>query len=311
VINIDAMNLGELRHASHTVGLLALLALGTCTNEVPVHTCVVQEDCPASLSCLQGICEASTLPNVELLSPEDGMVYAWMDDGTVHTEILNIAATDLILRPKAESSERVLGEGYLVVFVDEIEVATIDSGDLGGGVQIEITFEDSPGVHRLRVQARLNDGTDYDNLEGSARTLIWVDDGLEHVALRRPWPGDAFSLEQQLVEIEVAVMDGSAITLAPPGSGEQHVKIYEDAEPFELCVTDPMCLYPYIAIVPSSDDEFGPALLHESDAGTASLTAVVMNDDHTPYTYTDGMGMERYVYSSIEILRTDEVAAGD
>jgi hypothetical protein len=300
------MNLGELRHAPHTVGLLALLSLGACTNEPPIHTCEVQEDCPASLSCLQGLCEAMTLPNVELLNPEDGKVYPWMDDGTAHTEILVISASDLILRPKDESSDRILGEGYLVVFVDEVEVATIDTGDLSGGVQVEITFEDTPGVHRLRVQARLNDGTDYDNQGGSVRTLIWVDDGLQHVALRRPWPGDAFSLETQLVDVEVAVM-GNAITIGPPSSGAQHANIYYDSEPFDMCIMDPLCFYDFNGLVPSNDDAFGPLYLPESEEGPVSLTAMVMNFDHLAYTYTDEMGMERYVYSSIEILRTDDV----
>jgi hypothetical protein len=299
------MKLGELRHTSHIVGLLALFSLAACTNETPVHTCEVQEDCPASLSCLQGICEAMTLPDVQILNPEDGRIYMWKDDGTAHTETLSIAASDLISSPKAESSERVVGEGYLVVFVDEIEVATIDTGDFSGGVQMEITFEDSPGVHRLRVQARLNDGTDYDNQGGSARTLIWVDDGLEHVALRRPWPGDAFSLESQLIEAEVAVMDGGAITIGSPSSGNQNVKVYYDEEPFDMCLMEPVCSNDYNGIVPSNEDEFGPVLLPASGAGPVTLTALVHNFDHIPYTYTDEMGMERYVYSSIEILRTD------
>lgn len=299
------MHLSELRHASWTTGLLAVLSLAACTNESEVHTCVVQEDCPASLSCLQQVCEEITLPRVEILSPEDGLIYPWKDDGTAHTEVISISATDLILRPKAESSERVLGEGHLVVFVDEVEVATIDSGELSGGVAVEVTVEDSPGVHRLRVQARLNDGTDYDNREGSARNLIWVDDGLEHAALRVPWPGDAFSLEQQLIDAEVDVLSGGAITIGSSSTGQQHVHVFYDAEPFDLCIMDPLCLVSYVGDVPNDGDEFGPVLLLESDVGQDSLTVLVTNADHTPYTYTDGLGMERFVHSSIEIVRTD------
>lgn len=284
--------------------MLALLVLGGCTTETEVQTCAVQADCPASLSCLQGVCEAIPLPQVEILSPEDGMIYPWMDDGSVHTETLNIRASDLVLRSMAESSERVLGEGHLVVFVDEVEVATIDAGDAAGGLQLEVTFADSPGVHRVRVQARLNDGTDYDHPDGSARNLIWVDDGHEHVALRVPWPGDTFSLEEQLVDVEVAVMNG-AITIGPPSSGQQNAKVYHDALPFDMCLTDPGCLNSCNGIVPSDDDEFGPLLLPESDGGTETLTALVNNSDYTVYTYVDEMGMEQVVYSSIEILRSD------
>jgi hypothetical protein len=300
----------ELRHTSWILGSIAALLLAACTDEPEIHTCVVQDDCPAALSCLQQVCEAITLPSVQILNPEDGLVYPWMNDGSVHTETLSISATDLTLRPKAESSERVLGEGYLVVFVDEVEVATIDTGDLGGGVQMEISFEDSPGVHRLRVQARLHDGSDYDNLEGSARHLVWVDDGLEHVALRVPWPGEAFTLEEQLIDGEVAVMGGGAIMIGPSSTGLQHTFIYYDAEPFDMCLMDQLCFLDYEGIVPSEDDEFGPVLLSESDAGTFSMTATVVNFDHTFYMYTDEMGMQRYVHSSIEIERTDNFVAG-
>jgi hypothetical protein len=304
------MNLRELRHASWALGSLALLSLGACKEDPEVYTCVVQEDCPASLSCLQQVCEAIALPRVEILNPEDGLIYPWMNDGAAHTEVLSIVATDLTLRPKAETSERVVGEGYLVVFVDEVEVATIDTGDLSGGIQMDIAFEDSPGVHRLRVQARLNDGTDYDNREGSARNLIWVDDGLEHVALRVPWPGEAFSLESQLIEGEVDVMGGGPIVIGAPNTGLQSTHVFLDSEPFDMCIMDQLCFLSYEGIVPSSEYEFGPILLHESDPATVSLTVAVVNSDHTLYVYTDGMGMQRYVHSSIEIERTDNFVAG-
>ena len=39
--------------------------------------------------------------------------------------------------------------------------------------------------------------------------------------------------------------------------------------------------------------------------GLRRMSVLVANFDHTPYTYMDGMGMEQYVYSSIEIVRTD------
>jgi hypothetical protein len=300
------MNLSDVRHASWTVGLLALLSLAACgPEESVIHTCVVQADCPASLSCLQQVCESVTLPNVQILSPEDGLTLPWMDDGAEHIATLSITATDLILRPLAESNEKVIGEGHLVVFVDEVEVATIDEGDLSGGVALEIAIADTPGVHRLRVQARLNDGSVYDNLEGSDRKLMWVDDGLEHVALRTPWPGDAFPLESLLINAEVAVMGDSAITIGPPASGNKHVHVfYDEGEPFTDCITNQICFLSYEGLVPSDSDEFGPVAFPPAAAGMARLTAIVMNADHTAYTYTDGMGTEQYVYSSFTIERS-------
>lgn len=292
---------------ARTFGLLALLSLGACTTEPEVHTCEVQEDCPASTFCLQQVCETTPLPSVHINNPEDEIPYPWKNDGTAHTVMLDIVASNLTLRPLAESSERVVGEGHLVVFVDEVEVATIESGDVQGGVQMEITVEDTPGAHRLRVQARLNDGSDYDNEDGSARNIMWVDDGLQHVALREPWPGDEFSLEAQTFNAEIAVL-GDEIAIGPPTSGLQHVNVYVDAdEPFEDCIVEPTCFFDYEGIVPADDDPFGPVYMPESAAGPATLTVVVMNSDHTLYTYMDEMGMERSVYSSIQIERTDEV----
>jgi hypothetical protein len=296
----------SLRCASWTLGLLALLSIGACTSDPEIHTCVVQEDCPASLFCLQQVCESTPLPSVRIVFPEDSTLYPWKNDGTAHSEMLMVQATDLTLRPQSESSERIVGEGYLVVFVDEVEVATIEDGDLASGVWMDITFEDSPGVHRLRVQARLNDGTDYDNREGAARSLIWVDDGLQHVAFRRPWPGDVFPLEEQAIEAEVAVM-GGAIEIGPPESGLLHGKVYYDAEPFDECLMNPSCYVDYRGIVPSDDDEFGPVFLPRADAaGTVDLTVAVSTAYHEIHMYEDGMGMERTVYSSIQIERSDD-----
>jgi hypothetical protein len=292
------------RFAAWTIGSLALLSLGACTTEEVDHTCAVQEDCPASLYCLQQVCQSIALPHVQIFNPEDGLPRPWKNDGTPHTELLVIAATDLVLRPLAESSERVVGEGHLVVFVDEVEVATIDTGDVSEGVQIQIEVDDIPGVHRVRVQARLNDGTPYDNPEGSDRHLMWVDDGRPHVALRDPWPGDRFSLEGQLIDGDVAVFGGD-ISIGPPASGEQHTFIFHDAEPFDECIMNPVCASSYVGVVPNDQDPFGPILLEASGAGVATMTVLVVNADHTPYTYTDEMGMPQYVYSSIEILRTD------
>jgi hypothetical protein len=302
------MHVASLRFAAWTIASLALLSLEACANEEVVHTCVVQEDCPASLSCLQQVCESITLPHVQVRNPEDGLIYPWNNDGMGHTQIVDIRASDLVLRPLAESSERVLGEGHLVVFVDEVEVATIDSGDLSEGVQVEITIDDTPGVHRLRVQARLNDGTDYDNREGSVRNLMWVDDGRPHVALRLPWPGDAFSHDEQIIDGDVAAI-GDGISIGS-NSGQQHTFIFYDSEPFDECLMNRVCFLSYVGVVPNDEDPYGPIWLEESAANTGTLTVQVMNFDHTPYMYTDEMGMQQRVHSSIEIVRTDDAPAG-
>jgi hypothetical protein len=289
------------------LSIVCLAGLSGCLTNVPdpelggVYACVAQEDCPGTQSCLQQTCEAIELPNVQILSPEDGQPFTF---GEPHNLILSISATNLVLRPLAESNEAVPGEGHLVVFVDEQPPLTVDTGDLSGGVQMEISVEDIPGVHRLRVQARLNDGTNYDNETADARNLIWVDDGREHVALRKPWPGDTFTLDSQLIDAEVAVMDDSGITIGPPNTGVQHVHVFYDEtlQSFPACIADSLCFQAYEGIVPSNDDTFGPVLLPAAGAGPVSLVAVIMDFEH--FIYLEN-GTDP-IYSSIDILRSND-----
>jgi hypothetical protein len=287
-------------HHSFAVPSLCLMLSGCLTNTPDptlggVYACVEDTDCPESLSCLQQVCESIELPRLQILNPEDTETYPF---GSEHNDILSVSGTNLTLRPRAASSEAVPGEGHLVVFVDEVEVAVIDSGDISAGVQVAITIPDMPGAHRVRVQARLNDGTDYDNADASARNLVWVDDGREHVALRKPWPGEVFGLESGLIDAEVATLGGIAI--GSPNTGNEHVHVYYDAV-FPACLTDPACDAGYNGVVPSNDDSFGPVLLPASAAGMVTLTAVVAEADHT--TYVDEMGDR--VFSQIQILRSD------
>jgi hypothetical protein len=284
-----------------SVAACLALSLGACLTNIPdpelggVYACLVDEDCPGTQSCLQKTCEAIDLPHVEILSPEDEQPLPF---GTAHDVVLSIAATDLVLRPRSQSAAAVPGEGHLVVFVDDEMVEEIDTGDLSGGVQMNITIPDTPGAHRIRVQARLNDGTDYDNTGATARNIVWVDDGRQHVALRTPWPGDKFTLDQQLVNAVAAGFNG--IEIGAPKTGVQHVHVfYGDA--FPACFEDPNCMAGYAGIVPSNENDFGPLNLPAAGAGMVTLTAVVMNPDHT--LYHDDMGEP--VWSQIEILRSN------
>lgn len=312
--------------AIQLTGLLFSLGLSGCLTNVPepdiggVYACVVEEDCPAPLSCLQQVCEALELPHVEILNPEDGKPYNLKAEGTgPHEEFLSISATNFKLRPLAESQEAIPGEGHLVVFVDDQEVAKVDSGELSGGVQVPITFANVGGVHRISVQARLNNGTNYDNPDARARTMIWVNDGKKHVAFRLPWPGDSFPVDEQLINAEVAVFDPAPtnkLTIGPPNTGKQHVHVFYD-ESFPLCIDTPACVVSYEGIVPSDMDDFGPVLLPSSGVGKVSLTAVVMISDHTIYRYPDplwvpdpempdGMAPLIPIFSSIDIMRTED-----
>ena len=285
--------------------LLSLLFLGGCLTNTPdpaaggIYACVEDSDCPGTQACLQQTCEAVALPVLEIFSPEDEKPYTFTNDGVDHPEVLSVNATDMVLRPLSESSEAVPGEGHLVVFIDEAEIGIIDSGDLGAGVQIEFGVPDVPGVHRIRVQARLNDGTDYDNEGGAARNLVWVDDGNEHVALRSPWPGQVFSLEAQTIDAEVAAF---GIEIGSPDDELEHVHIYY-GKSFPACLDkdiDPLCEAAYSGVV-SNDDSFDPVILPDASAGMVTITALVAEFDHTSYVDDEG----NPVFSEIQVLRSN------
>jgi hypothetical protein len=290
---------------------LALSVLSGCLTNVPdpelggVYACAVQEDCPETLSCLQQVCEAIELPQVNVFNPEDGKKYPFVEGGTV-TEIISVSATNLVIRGLSESAEGVPGEGHIVIFIDEVEAGVIDSGNLSSGVQMEIEIPNTPGVHRIRAQARLNNGIDYDNETAAARRLVWVDNGRKHIALRKPWPGDEFTVEDLLIDAEVALLDPmDQIVIGPPNTGNFHVHVFYD-ESFPACVTDNACQARYNGIVPNDEtddtNQFGPVLLPASGAGEVELTAQVMDSEH--FAYFDELGEP--VYSSITILRTDD-----
>lgn len=278
---------------------LALLLGGCLTNVLDpeqggVFVCVDDSECPGSQACLQQVCEAIELPDLVITNPEDGRAFPF---GEPHGMSMKVTGENLTLRALSDSKDAVPGEGHLVIFVDEVEVTKIDKGDLSAGVTVDIDIPDTPGAHRLRAQARLNNGTDYDNETASARNLVWIDNGRQHVALRSPWPGDAFGLEAQKIEAEVAVFGG--ISIGPPMTMKEHVHVYYGVS-FPGCQDDPMCQPNWNGVVPQDENEFGPVQLPASSAVEVTLTAVVAKFDHTSY-----FDMGETVFSEIKILRSD------
>jgi hypothetical protein len=279
--------------------VLSCVSLAGCLTNAPdptlggVYACSEDIDCPEGLFCLTKVCEVGELPVVQILNPEREEKYPF---GNANSDILSVSGENLILRSLSASKDAVLGEGHLVVMVDGVEVATLDEGDLSAGVLAPIQIPDAPGVHRISVQVRFNDGTNYDNETAQARRIVWVDDGREHVALRKPWPGDVYGLESQVIEAEVVTL---GIKIGPPETMDEHVHVYYDAS-FPGCFLEPICEVGYNGVVPSDADAFGPVLLPDSAAGDATLTAVVAQFDHT--SYEDDMG-ERVFSQPVKIVR--------
>ena len=160
-----------------------------------VFTCEASEDCDTNSSCLRGICTNDEGPSVNIVGPEENSVFA-AGDAVVFP--LTLSGTDLKLNePNGQS---VAGQGYLLVEVDGVTLPSrIISGQLSGTVseQLNLGILDG-GYHRLRVSAVGLDNEPYANPSAVADVGLWVNDGLPHVGIRSPWPGDTYATGEPL-----------------------------------------------------------------------------------------------------------------
>jgi len=251
------------------------------------------DSCPSTLICVNQRCEtAQAVPTLSVLGPEDN-------------EILETTALDVPVGPPADpfeltiriqgtldlvsansGSDHEFGEGHVAVFVDGEEQLIVDNGSISAAASIDIEVENTPGAHRIALQARRNDGTAYDNPEARATRLFWLESELTSgqrpfVAIKTPWPGDDFPLEQTTIDIEVATLN---FDLEGTGSGEKegsgHAHIYYDVELPE-CVRDTSCDGSYLGV--ASDSPTTTILAPASQALNTTITAVLRHVGHAPY----------------------------
>lgn len=265
--------------------------------------CDADEDCPDGQACLQGRCYTGPLPSVSVFSPEEDSLLPYDDGlGEVRTVLVTIAGTDLELVDPAADPDAAVGLGQVEVEVDGVNVATVMAGDLSGTVAIEVPVTNRPGVHRIEVQAVLSDGTLYDNPEATGRRVFWFDDGKPHVAIKRPWPGTPVDVEAASTEVEVSaigIMLDAPGTSVTPGIGHTHIH-YD--ETFPACANDNLCDQSYQGIVPIMSGMLSAdVLLPSSGAGSAKLTAVLREANHTAFNDENG----NIVYDEVAVLRTD------
>lgn len=187
------------------VGLLALGALAGCyTAEFAedvdgVFACVSTDDCASGLSCVRGVCVSDAGPVVEIAGPEENTVF---DVSASVVFPINIAGSDLALAEPNGTHEA--GRGYLRVLVDgEALPSPIIDGSLDGSVSelVDLGILEG-GFHRIRVQAFGLDNERYENPSATAEVGFWVDDGLPHIGVRSPWPGDTYTVGEPM-DVEV------------------------------------------------------------------------------------------------------------
>ena len=214
--------------------VFALGALGGCYgaqfDELAsgVFVCEADDECASGFTCLRGLCVSDEGPVVEIDGPEEGSVF---DAGTSVVFPLALGGSGLQLDEPNGTHEA--GRGYLEVEVDgEALPSPLISGSLDGSVTETVDLgELAGGFHRIRVKAVGLDNEAYGNPSATADVGIWVNDGLPHVGIRTPYPGDTFTagdpLDVAVVSLNCTFIDPTLATAdrvdEPVPEGHTHV----------------------------------------------------------------------------------------
>jgi hypothetical protein len=202
------------------------------------------------------------------------------------------------------------GVGFVDLTVDG-NTQRLTSGPLSGGLEVEVTIERTPGPHRIAAVAVRPDGTPFTGPMSTVTELFWLDDGVPAVAITNPWPGSEFPLGTPMIDVEVATLNFTmreAEMMMIERVGHAHVH-YDDV--FPACADDDACDRGYLTIVSpprgqESDRASSSITLPESAATTATLTAILRQDNHEPYRHPFGDPQGDVIFDTIEIVRVGQ-----
>lgn len=264
------------------------------------------EDCPEGLACDGQFCvRPDNIPLLQILSPEREERFDFADfpsDGKITVRLqgnLNLVA---------EGQDNANGTGYVEVNVDG-ETTKLTSGPLSGGISVEATIDLEAGGHRISAQAFHPDGTPFGNEGALATSLFWLDDGNPHVAIVKPWPGEALPLRTPEIETEIVTLNFRLSAPENPREGLGHAHIHYD-QVFPACTNDADCDAGYLLIIAppmgTVVNRFSDgASFPDSPAGMSTVTAVLRNNDHTPYRHPFGDEQGEFITDTIMIARVD------
>lgn len=275
-----------------------------------VFPCVSAEECPPDQVCVVGKCFAGEAPEVVIVNPEDEQSVPWTPGGAPIDVTVKVGGGGLELVDPA-SNDNEFGTGNIVLFVDDVQVATLTLGSLAAGVNATVPVPAEPGPHRIRAEARFSNGTTYDNVEAQGTRLFWFDDGNPWVAFKSPVPNQRFSFEEIEIEVSVAALNFGIVpasNMAGPGNlGHAHLLFNKNN--FPQCADDPACYMDYLDVLaPTTGGPFTNitqlSTIPSSAAGApTTLTAHLAKVDHTSF-----MGPTGPVWDTIPIVRIDAPA---
>jgi hypothetical protein len=293
---------------------LCLLVCGCFSTDLDPNvegafSCSVDDDCPDSQACDGQRCVApENVPVMRILSPEPAPPEVFRVEAFPNDEIeVRISGTLAFAESPEDDSP---GSGFVELTVDGM-TQRIDQGPLSGGIPVTVDFDPTPGPHRISAQAVRADGEPYAGPQSNATALFWIDNDEPAVAITRPWPGTAFDLGTPMIEVEVATLnfDMQEASMMPE-AGIGHAHVYYDRM-FPGCADTSDCDRGYLTIVnppggTTAKLASAPITLPESAATMATLTAVLRNDDHTPYRFPFGDPQGKLIFDDVSILRVAE-----
>ncbi len=271
--------------------------------------CSSDEPCPEDHVCLVSVCYAGEAPTVAFATPQNAEVVPW--DSAAPTTVISvmIEGENLELVPEDEDPDSLRGRGQVVLALDGTDIYSIDSGDLGQGIGVDIELPSTGGAHRLHAEARLTDGRVYDNRGAYDDVLFWFDDGEVRVAFNYPAPKEKLTNAKQSLQVEVATLNFQLVPAgasAEPGDvGIAHVYLDQD---FPACAADAACAAGYSAVLsspqPSPTASASLNLPATSNAET-TLTVLLARTDHSPYCASGGADPCGAVYDEVTVQRID------
>lgn len=283
------------------VAALSTTAAGCYSAEVDpaleaTYSCESDSDCAAGQTCVLQLCTDGSTPlgpSPEVFGPE--LLQVFPAGGEV---LMPIVVGGAGLELGEGGGDNVAGEGSVDVYVDDELYETLVAGTLEARVQTApLEVPNEPGLHRIEVVARQNDGSAYPNPEARAVSAFWVDDGREHIGFLRPTPntevviGRGNELQIEVVTLNFTMLNPGFVDtedLSKPGQG--HIHVFFDRN-IPDCLPD--CNFNYESTgfpqmgETSSRLEVEGGVIGSQTEGTFPLEVVAQDSAHQPY-YREG-----------------------
>lgn len=272
--------------------LAALAHAGCFTSELDpdaleAFACEVDDDCPGSQICNVDVCTLEErIPRVFVTAPEPNQIFEHSSFSSENTFVVRFRSN---LLAHGDAS---IGGSVLVTLDNAVQI--VDGVELEGDVALPFVISPTPGAHYLALESLDTHGTPFRNPEASFRTLFWLDDGNPHVAVFDPWPGaeipaDALSFVATVHALDFKLQASGGVVAEDQGHAHIHI-----GGAFPDCVEDPVCDSSYVARLDrASSPPGGIARLSAATGetrtlapavpGPTTLTAILRNNDHTPY----------------------------